>query len=43
MFQHYLTFFPQSVKESTIEEYKKATKKDIEVIIDEQNFLGQDW
>ncbi|XP_031562957.1 V-type proton ATPase subunit E-like [Actinia tenebrosa] len=32
----------KSVKDAAIEVYKKATKKDIEIIFDEQNFLGQD-
>lgn len=33
----------QGVKDAAVEEYKKATKKSVELSIDEQTFLGSDW
>ena len=33
----------QNIKDATIEVYKKATKKNTEIIVDEQTFLGSDW
>lgn len=33
----------QDVKDAAVEEYKKATKKNVELSIDEQTFLGSDW
>jgi len=38
-----LSFMKQSVKDAAVEEYKKATKKNTEVTIEEQAFLGSDW
>lgn len=32
----------KGVKDAAVEEYKKATKKSVELIIDEQTFLGSD-
>ena len=39
----WLFFIKQNIKDAAVEEYKKATKKNTEVTIDEQAFLGSDW
>lgn len=31
------------MKDAAVEEYKKATKKDTAVTVDEQSFLGSEW
>lgn len=40
---YYHPFNIQSIKDAAVEEYKKATKKNTEVTIDEQAFLGSEW
>ena len=41
-FLNYYHFNFQNIMDAAVEEYKKATKKNTEVTIDEQ-FLGSDW
>lgn len=40
---YYYPFNLQNAKDGAVEEYKKATKKNTEVTVDEQTFLGSDW